>query len=91
VITYASETWTLKGSGKQMLLISERKMPRRIYERTRETVGTWRIKTNGELNNLVKKNNIINYSKAQRLNWFGHIYIYIYISNNERKDGPKTM
>ena len=58
-----------------MLLITERNMPRRIYERTRERIGTWRIKTNGELNNLVKKNNIINYSKAQRLNWFGHIYI----------------
>lgn len=41
---------------------------------TEDRHGTWRIKTNGELNNLIRNKNIINYIKAQRLNWFGHVH-----------------
>jgi len=33
----------------------------------------WRVKTNEELDKLIKHKNIINYIKAQRLNWFGHV------------------
>ena len=32
-----------------------------------------RIKTNDELDKLIKHHNIINYIKAQRLSWFGHV------------------
>ena len=32
------------------------------------------IKTNEELDKLIKHGNIVNYIKAQRLSWFGHIY-----------------
>ena len=35
--------------------------------------GIWIIKTNKELDELIKHPNIINYVKAQRLSWFGHI------------------
>jgi len=34
---------------------------------------TWRIKNNEELDKLIKHENIVNYIKAQRLSWFGHI------------------
>ena len=34
--------------------------------------GIWRIKTNKELDELIKHWNTINYVKAQRLSWFGH-------------------
>jgi hypothetical protein len=40
---------------------------------TKEDNGIWRIKTNKELDELVKRRNIINYVKAQRLSWLGHI------------------
>jgi hypothetical protein len=30
----------------------------------------WRIKTNEELDKLIKHRNIVNYIKAQRLSWF---------------------
>ena len=40
---------------------------------TKEDNGNWRIKTNIELDKLIKHRNIINYVKAQRLSWFGHI------------------
>ena len=40
---------------------------------TKESNGNWRIKTNNELDELIKHLNITNYVKAQRLSWFGHI------------------
>ena len=36
--------------------------------------GIWRIKTNDELDKLTRHKNIINYIKAQRLSWFGHLH-----------------
>jgi len=33
----------------------------------------WRVKTNEELDKLLKHKNIINYITAQRLSWFGHV------------------
>jgi hypothetical protein len=41
---------------------------------TEDRHGTWRIKTNGELNNLIRNKNVVNYIKAQRLNWFGLVH-----------------
>ena len=34
---------------------------------------TWRIKNNEELDKLIKHENTVNYIKAQRLSWSGHI------------------
>ena len=33
----------------------------------------WRIKNNEELDKLIKHENTVNYIKAQRLSWFGHV------------------
>ena len=74
VITYASETWVLKESIKRKLLITERKILRRIFGPTKDRDVTWRIKTNYELYNLIRNKNIINYTKAQRLSWCGHVH-----------------
>jgi hypothetical protein len=52
VITYACETWVLKETIKQKLLVFERKILRTISGPTKERDGTWRIKTNDELNKL---------------------------------------
>jgi len=46
----------------------------RIFGSTKESDGTWRIKTNCELDELIRYKNIINYIKAQRLSWFGHLH-----------------
>ena len=35
--------------------------------------GTWRIKTNDELDELIRHKNIINHIQA-RLSWFGHLH-----------------
>ena len=44
IVTYASETWVLKETTIQKLLVFE-KIPRRIFGPTKEN-QIWRIKTN---------------------------------------------
>jgi hypothetical protein len=60
IVTCASETWVLKETIIQKLLVFERKIIRRIFDRTKEN-KLWRVKTNEELNKLIKHKNIINY------------------------------
>jgi len=74
IVTYACETWVLKETIKNKLMIFERKVLRRIFGLTKERDGTWRIKTNDELYELIRHKNIINHIKAQRLSWFGHLH-----------------
>ena len=75
VVTYSCQTWVLKENIKSKLKVFERKVLRRIYGPTKETDGTWRINSNEELNRLTGNKNIINYIKAQRLAWFGHVHL----------------
>ena len=72
IVTCASETWVLKGTIIQKLLVFERKILRRIFGPRKEN-QIWRIKTKEELDKLIKHENIVNYIKAQRLSWFGHV------------------
>jgi len=64
----------LKENIKTRLRAFERKVLRRINGPTKESDGTWRIKSNDELNRLMGNKIIINYMKAQRLAWFGHVH-----------------
>jgi len=72
IMTYALETWVLKETTVQKLLVFETKILRRIFWPRKEN-QIWRIKNNEELDNLIKHKNIVNYIKAQRISWFGHI------------------
>jgi hypothetical protein len=63
----------LKETIKSKIMLFERKVLRKIFGPTKERDVTWRIKTNDELDKLIKHKNIINYIKAQRLSWFGHL------------------
>jgi hypothetical protein len=71
-VTYVSEIWVLKETTFQKLLVFERKILRRIFGPTKE-YQIWRIKTNEEIDKLIKHKNIVNYIKAQRLSSFGHV------------------
>jgi len=78
-------------------MVFERKVLRRIFGPTKERDGTWRIKTNDELDELIRQKNIINYIKAQRLSWFGYLHrmpekrmVKSYISGN-RTDANTTI
>jgi hypothetical protein len=72
-VTYASETWVPKENMINKLMIFGRKIMRKIYDPTRSDDGYWRIKTNQEINDTLKGQNIIGFIKKQRLNWFGHV------------------
>jgi hypothetical protein len=55
------------------LRVFERRVLRKIYGPTLDKDGTWRIKTNEELENLIKKKNIVTFIKSQRLRWVAHV------------------
>jgi hypothetical protein len=56
------------------LLVFERRVLRKIYGPRQDNDGGWRIKTNEELENLIKKKNIVIFIKSQcRLRWAGHV------------------
>jgi hypothetical protein len=72
-VVYSCETWVLKESIIHRLSVFESKILRKIFVPTKEDNGSWRIKANIELDELIKHRNIINNVQAQRLSWFGHI------------------
>ena len=45
---------------------------RKIFGPTRTDDGYWRIKTNQEINDILKGQNIIGFIKQRRLHWSGH-------------------
>jgi hypothetical protein len=55
-------------------LVFERKILRTIFGPTKERYGKWKMKTNNELNKLIKNRTIIKYIKPQRLRWLGYVY-----------------
>jgi hypothetical protein len=71
---YTCEVWVLEETIKNKLMVLEKKVLRKIFGTTKERDGIWRIKTNDELDELVRHKNIINHIKAQQLSWFGHLY-----------------
>ena len=72
-VVYGCETWVLKESIIKKNSVFERKILRKIFGPTKEASGIWGIKTNKELDELIKHRNIIMCVKAQRVSWFGHI------------------
>jgi hypothetical protein len=62
----------LKETIIQKLLVFERKLLRRLFGPTKEN-KIWRIKTNEELDKMIKHKNIVNDIKAQILSWFFHL------------------
>ena len=55
IVTYGCETWAMTVTEQNRLLVFERRELRKIYGPTQENDGAWRIKTNEELENLIKK------------------------------------
>ena len=53
-------------------MVYERKVLRKIFGPNNEN-GIWRIKTNQELDKIIKHKNVMNFIRAQRLGWLGRI------------------
>ena len=72
VVAYGAETWTMTKKEEQALLIFERKIFRRIYGPKYED-WEWKSRTNRELEELNKEENIVKWIKGQRISWLGHL------------------
>jgi hypothetical protein len=70
--TYSWKTWLLKETTINKLLIFKRKILRKIFG-PKNRNGIWRMKTNQELDEIIKPKDIINFIRAQRLGWLGYI------------------
>jgi hypothetical protein len=55
------------------LLVFERRILRRIFEPTQKADGEWRLKTNEELENAIRYENIVRHIKNKGLSWLGHV------------------
>jgi hypothetical protein len=71
-VTYGAETWTMTKKEEQALLIFERKIFRKIYGGKYKD-GEWKSRTNRELEELNKGENIVKWIEGQRINWLGHL------------------
>ena len=57
---------------EKALLVFERKIFRRIYGPKYED-GEWKSRTNRDLEELSKGENIVKWIKGQRVSWLGHL------------------
>ena len=71
-VSYGVEAWMLTKKEEQALLIFERKIFRRIYG-TKYENGEWKSRTNRELEEMSKGENIVKWMKGQRISWLGYL------------------
>ncbi|KAJ0179056.1 hypothetical protein K1T71_005831 [Dendrolimus kikuchii] len=73
ILMYGCEAWTLTLKEENQLLVTERKVLRKILGPTIKEDGSWRVRTNSEIEDLMAEPNIIGEIKSHRLRWLGHV------------------
>jgi len=89
------ETWTLRKTEENKLIILERKILRKIFGpvKDEETEG-WRIRKNKEIEELFQKPNILNIIQSRRLQWAGHAWrsqnplLHVVLTENPKGKRP---
>jgi hypothetical protein len=71
ILTYGSESWTLKSKDENMLQISERILSR-IYGTIKED-GILRSRYNHEFYKLCNEPDVVKVFQVGRLRWLGHL------------------
>ena len=71
-MSYGAEAWKLTKKEEQALLIFGRKIFRRLYGPKYEN-GVWKSRTNRELEEMRKGENIVKWIKGRSLSWLGHL------------------
>ena len=71
-VSYGAEVWTVTEKEEQAVLIFERKIFRTIYGAKYEN-GEWKSRTNREVEEISKGENIVKWIKGQRISWLGHL------------------
>jgi hypothetical protein len=72
-VTYGCEAWTLTNQDEQNLRIFERRILRKICGPVQNEDGSWRVRMNYELSELVKNTDIVRFIKSRRIAWLGHM------------------
>jgi hypothetical protein len=62
----------MKKEDENILRRFERKIIRRIYGPVRQG-REWRIRNNEEIDNIMRKKDIVRFVKARRISWIGHV------------------
>jgi hypothetical protein len=73
VVAYECEAWTLTNRDEQHLRIYERRILRKIFGPVQNKDGSWRIRMNNELNELIGNADIVRFIKSIRIAWLGHV------------------
>jgi hypothetical protein len=63
VVTYGCEAWTLTNRDEQHLRIFEHRILRKIFGPVQNEDGSWRIRMNYELNELIGNADIVRFIK----------------------------
>jgi len=95
IITYEAETWTLRKTEENKLIILETKVLRKIFGSVKdeETKG-WRIRKNKELEELFQNPNTLNIMQSRRLQWAGHAWrsqnplLHVVLTENPKGKRP---
>jgi hypothetical protein len=72
-VTYGCKAWTLTDREEQHLRIFERRILRKIFGPVQDEDGSWRIRMNYELNELIGNADIVRFIKGIRIAWLGHV------------------
>ena len=71
-MTYGCEAWTLTNRDEH-LRIFERRILRKIFGPVQNEDGSWKIRMNYELNELIGNADIVRFLKSRRIAWLGHV------------------
>jgi hypothetical protein len=72
VVTYGVETWTMSAADENAISVFERKVVRRICGPVTEG-ERWSIRSNRELEEILRGEDIVKFVNSQRLAWLGHV------------------
>jgi hypothetical protein len=73
VVTYGYEAWTLTNRDEQHLRIFACRILRKIFGLVQNEDGSWRIRMNYELNELIENADRVRFIKSRRIAWLGHV------------------
>jgi len=75
VLTYACATWATTKGDDEKLRLFERKILRKIYGPVfNNTEQKWEIRTNAQLYQLCKKEDIVQFIRGTMVEWAGHVW-----------------
>jgi hypothetical protein len=73
VVIYGCEAWELTNRVEQHLGIFEHKILRKHFGPVQDKNGSWRIKMNRELSELIENTDKVRFVKSRGIAWLGHV------------------